>query len=96
MRSHAAGTSNFLTLFDNDGTVDLQTGILNFLNGGTHTGSFTPGGPTYLSFSGPSDSFSAASSITGSGAVGFGAAASVFSGTYNVTGANSLTRVQGT
>ncbi len=92
---NAAGTSNFLTLFDNDGTVDLDTGILNFLNGGTHTGSFTPGGPTYLSFAGPSDSFSAASSITGSGAVGFGATTSSFSGTYNVTGANSLTRVQG-
>ena len=92
---NAAGTSNFLTLFDNDGTVDIDTGILNFLNGGTHTGSFTPDGPTYLSFSGPSDSFSAASSITGSGAVGFGATTSTFSGTYNVTGPNSLTRVQG-
>lgn len=92
---NAAGTSNFLTLFDNDGIVDLDTGILHFLNGGTHTGSFTPDGPTFLSFGGPSDSFSAASSITGSGAVSFGATTSMFSGTYNVTGPNSLTRVQG-
>jgi uncharacterized repeat protein (TIGR01451 family) len=92
---NAAGTSNFLTLFDNDGTVDVQTGILNFLAGGTHTGSFTPGDATYLSFGGPSDSFSAATSISGAGSVGFGAASSVFSGSYNVTGTSSMTRVQG-
>jgi uncharacterized repeat protein (TIGR01451 family) len=94
-QSTAAGTSNFLTLFDNDGTVDLQTGILNLLNGGSHTGTFTVGAPTFLSFAGASDSFSPASSITGSGAAGFGAATSTFAGSYNITGTNALTVVQG-
>lgn len=91
---NAAGTSNFLTPFDNDGSVDTQTGILNFLNGGTHTGAFTAGANTFLSFGGASDSFSAASTIGGTGAVGFGATTSSFAGTHTLTG-DGLTIVQG-
>jgi uncharacterized repeat protein (TIGR01451 family) len=93
---NSAGTSNFLTLFDNDGTVDLQTGILFVLNGGgTHSGAFTVGGATFLSFDGTSDSFDAASSITGSGAVEFSATTSSFAGSYSVTGTNALLRING-
>jgi uncharacterized repeat protein (TIGR01451 family) len=93
---NAAGTSNFLTLFDNDGTVDLQTGILYILNGGgTHSGTFSVGDPTFLSFDGTSDSFDATSSITGSGAVEFAATTSSFAGSYNVTGTNALLRING-
>lgn len=93
---NAAGTSNLLTLFDNDGTVDLQTGILYVLNGGgTHSGSFSVGGATFLSFDGASDSFDSASSISGSGAVEFAATTSTFGGSYNVTGTNALLRING-
>jgi uncharacterized repeat protein (TIGR01451 family) len=93
---NAAGTSNFLTLFDNDGTVDLQTGILYILNGGgTHSGTFTVADPTFLSFDGTSDSFAASSSISGAGAVEFAATTSTFAGSYNVTGTNALLRING-
>jgi uncharacterized repeat protein (TIGR01451 family) len=93
---NAAGTSNFLTLFDNDGTVDLQTGILFILNGGgTHSGTFTVADPTFLSFDGTSDSFAASSSISGSGAVEFSSTTSTFAGSYNVTGVNALLRING-
>ncbi|HYC60119.1 MAG TPA: hypothetical protein VEK79_11200 [Thermoanaerobaculia bacterium] len=92
---NAAGTSNFLTVFDNDGDVDVETGILNLMNGGTHTGSFGVDAVTFLQFSGPGDTFSSASSIGGAGAVGFAGTNSVFAGTYTLTGANAKTIVQG-
>ncbi|HKR63539.1 MAG TPA: hypothetical protein VJZ00_07385 [Thermoanaerobaculia bacterium] len=90
----ASGTSNFLTTVNNDGTVDVQTGILNFLAGGTHTGAFTAGANTFLSFGGASDSFSSAVTVGGTGAVGYGATSSVFAGTHTLTG-NGQTIVQG-
>jgi uncharacterized repeat protein (TIGR01451 family) len=91
---NASGTSNFLTVVDNDGTVDVQTGILNFLNGGTHTGAFTAATNTYLQFAGAADSFSPTATITGDGQVGFNATSSTFAGTHTLTG-NGQTIVEG-
>ncbi len=39
--STASATTTVGVTFNNSGTVDVQTGILNFTNGGTHTGTFT-------------------------------------------------------
>ncbi len=38
--------------FNNTGTVDVQTGILNFTNGGTHSGNFNVAADTVLGFGG--------------------------------------------
>ncbi|HEX7830704.1 MAG TPA: DUF11 domain-containing protein, partial [Thermoanaerobaculia bacterium] len=92
---NAAGTSNYLTKFDNAGTVDLDTGILFLLNGGTHTGAFTPGPNTYMAFNGGTHTMSAATSITGGGAVGFNATSSTFDGTLSISGPTALLVVDG-
>ncbi len=38
--------------FNNTGAVDVQTGILNFTNGGTHSGNFNVAANTVLGFGG--------------------------------------------
>lgn len=91
---NASGTSNFDAVVDNDGTVDVQTGILNFLSGGTQTGAFTVATGTYLAFDGPSSSFSSTATISGDGQVGYNANTTSFAGTHNITG-NGQTIIEG-
>jgi hypothetical protein len=79
------------SVFDNDGTVDVQTGGLQFSGGGgatTNTGSFDATGAA-LEFGGGTFNLAAGSSITGTN-VTFSGATVNHSGTYNVTASTTV------
>ena len=63
-KSGSAATSTISTLFNNTGTVDVQSGTLNLSGGGTDVGA-TYKGPGTVNFSGGTRTLDAASSITG-------------------------------
>ena len=63
-KSGSAATSTISTLFNNTGTVDVESGTLNLSGGGTDVGA-TYKGPGTVNFSGGTRTLDAASSITG-------------------------------
>ena len=64
IKSGSAATSTISTLFNNSGTVDVQSGTLNLSGGGTDVGATYKGAGT-VNFSGGTRTLDATSSITG-------------------------------
>ncbi|HEX2122830.1 MAG TPA: hypothetical protein VHL59_14450, partial [Thermoanaerobaculia bacterium] len=91
----SAANSTWSVPFNNNGTVDVQSGVITLNGTGTHSGDFTTAAITGISFGGPSQTFNASSSIGGDGLIGLGATNTLFSGTYALTGPTSLTLTQG-
>ncbi|HWB10108.1 MAG TPA: DUF4214 domain-containing protein [Pirellulales bacterium] len=90
IKSPGTGTTHIQPAFNNSGTVDVQSGTLTLDGGGTSTGSFTSESGATLNFGGGTHNLTAASSITGAGAVGFTGATATIAGTYTVTGPTSI------
>ncbi len=86
----ATGTSYIRPAFTrtSTGSTSVQGGALQFLGGGTVSGSMTGAAGTDIEFDGPSFSLTSSSSVTSAGEVGFdqGGEVATVSGTYNVTG----------
>ena len=74
--------------FNNHGAVEIQTGTLTMVGGGTHTGSFTVPAGSALNLAGGTHTASGGSSITGAGRFIVGGAAANLAGLVNVTGTN--------
>ncbi|HEY9285660.1 MAG TPA: Calx-beta domain-containing protein, partial [Pyrinomonadaceae bacterium] len=88
-----AGAAEFRLAFDNNGTVDLQSGELNFSARGTSAGAFNGAGGTTLRLAGQTLQASAAvaaPTLFLSGATAFGGALNV-TGTTNVAGTATFT-----
>ena len=68
--------------FINTGTVDLQAGTLDFLGGGTSSGTFTTAGGTSLRFGAGTFAFDATSSISGTGQIFFVGGTTVINGGF--------------
>lgn len=81
------GTSAaFGSVFDNNGTVDIQAGILALNNGGTSTGgTFLVGSGTQLQFQLGSYTIDPTSSVTGTGQVWFLSGITDIDGTFSLT-----------
>ncbi|QJW97713.1 beta strand repeat-containing protein [Frigoriglobus tundricola] len=75
------GTTNLEAVFNNSGTVGVQTGTLALAGGGTGSGAFAVSSGAVLAFSGDTDTLSPASHVTGAGTVAFQG------GTVNLEGA---------
>ncbi len=93
--NNAAGAGNttefYNTPLNNTGTVNVNSGTLDLQGGGTSTGSWVAASSATLWFNGGIANLSASStSITGAGAVAVSAGAANFGGTYNLTGATSV------
>ena len=71
-RAGSAATSTISTLFNNTGTVDVQSGTLNLSGGGTDVGATYKGAGT-VNFSGGTRTLDAASSIQGNATFSGGA-----------------------
>ena len=89
-RTTGTGTFTVSSLFDNDGAVSVQSGLLSLLGGGTSTGSHTAAAGGVLSYDGGTHTLSAASSITGAGVVRSTGGATATAGSLSVTGAGIL------
>ena len=77
-------------------TVDVQSGYLDLLGGGTSTaGTFTVASGATLGFGGGTTTLDAATSIVGAGTVNFNSynvvGTTTINGTYDITGATDLT-----
>jgi len=86
-----AGTTTSISgvTFNNSGTVDVQSGTLSLAGGGTSSGRFTIGGGGTLEFAGGVSTLStltSASSVAGSGVLGFTGGTTDILGTYLATG----------
>ena len=76
--------------FNNTGAVDLQTGILNFTNGGTHSGNFNVAANTVLGFGGGTHDLNAGT-ITSPGTVRLSGSATVNVNTaYAIAGTTEI------
>ena len=73
--------------FVNTGDVQVQSGTLNVVEGGSATGSFEVSASAHLQF-GNSYTLSVASSVTGAGSANFSGGTINAGGTYNLTGTN--------
>jgi hypothetical protein len=83
------GTITFPVSFNNSGTADIESGILD-LGGGTHSGSFTVAAGTALVLSG-NHTAAGSSSITGAGQLKVsGGFSSTLAGLVNVSGSNTF------
>ncbi len=87
--STATDTTTVAVTFNNTGTVDVQTGILNFTNGGTHSGNFTGTAGT-IGFGGGTHLINAVSSITTQNVQFSGSGTTTINGTYNVAGTTGI------
>jgi hypothetical protein len=93
-----SGTASGEIAFNNSGTVDVVSGVLNLAGGGISTGTFIAELGGTLEFGGGSHSLMSSSSVSGDGTVIFDSEAFnplsiIVSGSYTVTGP---TFVQGT
>ncbi|AFY28282.1 Calx-beta domain-containing protein [Cyanobium gracile] len=91
-RKSSSSATNITTvgvLFNNSGTVDVQTGSLNLSGGGIHTGNFT-GLAGIINFSGGTHQLNAGSSITTQNVNFGGSGTTTINGTYNVSGSTGM------
>jgi hypothetical protein len=86
-KATGTGTTGFNLPFNNSGTVELQTGALDFSVSGTSSGQFNGAAGTTLSYS--NQTLSAGSSINVSTLVINGGANSI-AGSYNVTSTSTI------
>jgi hypothetical protein len=86
----ASGTTNMNIAFNNNGTVDVQAGMLSLNAGGDSTGAFMVETGTTLAISAGTTTLRSASSVAGGGTVRI--LGDIFgNGTVNVLGAYSVT-----
>ena len=77
--------------FNNSGTVQAQTGVLNLSNGGTHSGLFDVAAGAVLGFSGGTHDINAGSVMSSPGTVRISGSAAVnLNTTYNVVGTTEI------
>lgn len=76
---------------NNDGTLDLQTGSVNFTNGGASKGIFALTAPGTLGFAGGAHALDVGSNVSGNGSVHVSAGSVTTIGDYVVTGTTRLT-----
>jgi hypothetical protein len=84
-KSGAATTTNVSVIFNNTGTVNVDSGTLSLNAGGTSSGAFAVDAGTTLNFGGGTHSLSAALSITSAGIVGFSGGTTTIAGGYTAT-----------
>jgi hypothetical protein len=94
-KSATAGTTTSSLVFNNNGTVDVQSGTFSLFGSGSHNGAFTVGLGATLTFGG-SHNLSGTSGISGSGTVTFGvdgsgAGVTTISGSYTISGSTWIT-----
>jgi hypothetical protein len=90
IKSSSTNTTEIDALFNNSGTVQVNSGTLYLAGGGSSTGSFAVASGATLKFSGFSTLLASGSSVTGAGAVVFVSGTTDVEGTYNTTGATSV------
>ncbi|ANL30128.1 phosphatidic acid phosphatase protein (plasmid) [Rhizobium phaseoli] len=88
IKSGSAATSTILAVFNNSGTVDVQSGILDLFSGGTDVGATYKGVGT-VRFSGGTRTLNAASSITTANVV-FSGGTTTVNGTYAASGSTTV------
>jgi uncharacterized repeat protein (TIGR01451 family) len=92
-KTSGTGTSIFTAPLNNDGSVQVNAGTMQFTAAGTHNGSFTPASGASVEFD-AGNTFNAPSSLTGAGNIGFAFGSSTINsgtvtpGTFTVNGAN--------
>jgi hypothetical protein len=86
VRTGDTGTATIQPVFNNNGTVLVQTGMLYLSGGGSHSGSFSGSTGTTLQFGAGSvaQSFQNPSTLAGSNVV-FSSGSATINGTYNIT-----------
>jgi hypothetical protein len=99
-KSAGSGETNGMLTFNNFGTVDAASGILNLDGGGLSSGTFTTEAGAALKFSGGSHYFGPTSSVSGDGDVIFESETfnnlnMTIAGSYNITGATTFRRNSG-
>jgi uncharacterized repeat protein (TIGR01451 family) len=92
-KTSGTGTSIFTAPLSNDGSVQVNTGTIQFTANGTQNGSFTPASGASIEFD-AGNTFNAPSSLNGAGNIGFAFGSSTINsgtvtpGTFTVNGAN--------
>ena len=92
-KSSGGGAALITPPFNNNGSVAANSGTIQFTAAGSHNGSFAPVTGANIEFDG-SNTFNAASSLTGAGNIGFAFGTSTINsgtvtpGTFTVSGAN--------
>jgi hypothetical protein len=90
-KSAGAGSTAFNGApFNNNGTVEVQSGTVALGNGGTGTGSYTVAASKALTFSGGTHNLSAGSSVSGDGTVNFTGGTVNVAGSYSVSGTTAV------
>jgi hypothetical protein len=85
----ATGTTTFNTFFDNSGSVQAQTGTINFAGGGNLGGSFQANSGAAINFTGGTYTLSSPPNFQGPGTVQFTAGnltLNAFTGTFTLNG----------
>ncbi|HEV7485033.1 MAG TPA: hypothetical protein VGQ65_05085 [Thermoanaerobaculia bacterium] len=92
-KTSGTATSIFTAPLSNDGSVQVNTGTMQFAAAGTHNGSFTPAAGASIEFD-ANNTFNASSSLSGGGNIGFAFGTSTINSgtvtpvTFTVNGAN--------
>jgi hypothetical protein len=99
-KSAGSGTTHGMLTFNNTGTVDAASGILDLDGGGLSSGTFTTETGATLEFSGGSPFLMSASSVSGAGNVIFDSETfnnlhMTIAGSYNVTGTTTFQSAAG-
>jgi hypothetical protein len=90
-KSPSSNTTTINIRFNNTGTVNVNSGTLVLGGGGSATGSFIVASGKTLNFAGFAYLLDVGSSVTGAGSVIFSGGVNDIAGTYNTTGATSVT-----
>jgi hypothetical protein len=90
-KTQSTGATTMNLPFNNDGTVDLQSGTFILAGGGTSSGNFMVTAPASLTFGAGTHRLLPGSSISGTGDVSFTAGSADFDGSYAIGGSTSVT-----
>jgi RHS repeat-associated protein len=90
VKSSGSGSLNINVVFDNHGTVQLDSGSLRLVNSGSDTGSYAVPSGTALQFLGGTRVLNAGAVLGGAGDVNVTGSALTLSGTYAITGTTTI------
>jgi hypothetical protein len=90
-KSQSTGTTTMSLPFNNDGTVELQSGTLVLAGGSTSGGSFTVTAPASLGLDAGTHRLLSGSSVNGTGTVSFTAGRTYIDGGYTISGSTNVT-----
>ncbi len=85
-----SGDSHIFIVFDNNGSTDVTSGTLHLRGGGNSSGSFNAPTPGRLLFGEGTHTFSASSSVSGSGTLGIFSGSAIVNGSWMVSGITDL------